>query len=65
MVRLIPGVLSSESLEEESFSHALERKKEYPQYSRPEIFREKQVPEILLSGDQKKIHLWKKEHISE
>jgi tRNA (guanine37-N1)-methyltransferase len=38
VVRLIPGVISPESLEEESFSKALGRKKEYAQYSRPEIF---------------------------
>jgi tRNA (guanine37-N1)-methyltransferase len=65
VVRLIPGVLSEESLREESFSSLLDRKKEYPQYSRPETFRDLSVPEILLSGDQKKIQDWKKEHTSE
>ena len=38
IVRLIPGVLSTESLREESFSTGLGRKKEYPQYSRPEVY---------------------------
>jgi tRNA (guanine37-N1)-methyltransferase len=38
IVRLIPGVLSIESLKEESFSSDLSGKKEYPQYSRPETF---------------------------
>ncbi len=59
VVRLIPGVLSPSSLEEESYSIALGRKKEYPQYSRPEVFEEKKVPEILVSGDPKKIKEWK------
>ena len=49
VVRLIPGVLSPESLEEESFSEKLGGKKEYPQYSRPEHFKELSVPSILLS----------------
>ncbi len=38
MVRLIPGVISEDSLHEESYSEALDGKKEYPQYSRPQIF---------------------------
>ena len=38
VVRLLPGVLSEESLKEESFSDALSGKKEYPQYTRPEHF---------------------------
>jgi tRNA (guanine37-N1)-methyltransferase len=38
IVRLIPGVLSTESLSEESFSLGLDRQKEYPQYSRPEVY---------------------------
>jgi tRNA (guanine37-N1)-methyltransferase len=62
MVRLIPGVLSEESLREESFSHELMRKKEYPQYSRPEIFEDIRVPEALLSGDKKRIQQWKQEN---
>lgn len=59
IVRLIPGVLSPESLREESFSEELKGKKEYPQYSRPEIFEDLAVPSILLSGDLKKIQEWK------
>jgi tRNA (guanine37-N1)-methyltransferase len=38
MVRLIPGVITKESKDEDSFSDAFDGKKEYPQYSRPEIF---------------------------
>ncbi len=63
IVRLLPWVLSEESLKEESFSLELEGKKEYPQYSRPEKFEEKVVPAILLSWDQKKIQAWKMSHI--
>jgi tRNA (guanine37-N1)-methyltransferase len=63
VVRLLPGVLSVESLEEESYALKLYGKKEYPQYSRPENFENHRVPTILLSGDQKKIHLWKQEHL--
>lgn len=59
IVRLIPWVLSQESLEEESFSPGLERKKEYPQYSRPEVFENIRVPEVLLSWDKKRIQQWK------
>lgn len=60
IVRLIPGVLSEESLEDESFSVKIWRKKEYPQYSRPEEFEGIRVPEVLLSWDHKKISEWKK-----
>lgn len=44
--RYIPGVLSEDSTKEETFSNGL---LEYPQYTRPEIFLGKQVPEVLLS----------------
>jgi tRNA (guanine37-N1)-methyltransferase len=39
------------------------RKKEYPQYSRPEIFEDISVPQVLLSGDQKKIKQWKEQNL--
>lgn len=57
--RLIDGVISGESLEEESFSQ--ENLLEYPHYTRPEVFREVRVPEILLSGHHKKISEWRME----
>ena len=44
--RFVPGVLSEESTKEESFTNNL---LEYPQYTRPEIFLEEKVPEVLLS----------------
>lgn len=57
--RLIPGVLNNEdSAQTESFSNNL---LEYPQYTRPEIFMDKKVPEILLSGHHAKIELWREE----
>jgi tRNA (guanine37-N1)-methyltransferase len=54
--RLIDGVISSESLEEESFSDGF---LEYPQYTRPEIFRGDTVPEVLLSGHHENIRRWR------
>lgn len=59
VARLIPGVLGNESsAEEESFFNDL---LEYPQYTRPEVWHNKKVPEILLSGDHRKIALWRLE----
>lgn len=63
IVRLIPGVVGNDaSLHEESFSEALEGKPEYPQYTRPADFMGYKVPEILLSGDHKKIAEWRKKN---
>lgn len=57
--RLVPGVLGdSESLVEESFSGPL---LEYPQYTRPREFMTFKVPEVLFSGDPKKIRAWQKD----
>lgn len=61
VVRLIPGVVGNDkSLHEESFSEALEGKPEYPQYTRPFDFMGYKVPDVLLSGDPKKIKEWRK-----
>ncbi len=82
VTRLIPGVIKAESLLEESFQilplnkgelegvEKGETLKEYPQYTRPEIFEytEKgkkkilKVPSVLLSGDHKKIKEWREAH---
>ena len=62
MVRMIPWVLNTESILEESFSSQLNRETEYPQYSRPEHFEWHSVPKILLSWDKKKIEKWKNEN---
>ena len=62
VVRLIPGVLGKEeSLEEESFSPSTGSGLEYPQYTRPEDWRGKKVPEILLSGNHAEIAKWRQE----
>ena len=63
IVRLIPGVINEKSHKEDSFSIAFDRKREYPQYSRPEIFEWKSVPETLLSWDHKKIEIWKRDNL--
>ncbi len=56
--RLIPGVLGSEfSNLEESFSDGL---LEYPQYTRPRVFKGLEVPEILLSGNHEQIRKWRR-----
>lgn len=55
--RYIEGVLKDDSTKEESFSQGL---LEYPQYTRPEIFEGKQVPEVLLSGHHKNIDKWRR-----
>jgi tRNA (guanine37-N1)-methyltransferase len=61
IARQIPGVLGKdESAAEESFSKNLERKKEYPHYTRPEEFRGMKVPDVLLSGNHKEIEQWRK-----
>jgi tRNA (guanine37-N1)-methyltransferase len=59
VVRLLPGALGDEdSAKDDSFSEGL---LEYPQYTRPEIFRDMKVPDILLSGDHAKIAEWRKQ----
>lgn len=57
--RLVPGVLNNdESAEIESFHDNL---LEYPQYTRPEVYRDKRVPEVLLSGHHKNIETWRRQ----
>jgi tRNA (guanine37-N1)-methyltransferase len=58
-VRLVPGVLGAEaSPEDESFSHGL---LEYPQYTRPQSFEGREVPEVLLRGNHAEIARWRRE----
>jgi tRNA (guanine37-N1)-methyltransferase len=60
VIRLVPGVLGDpESLAQES--HNVEGELEYPQYTRPRVFRGMEVPEVLLSGNHEKIAAWRKE----
>lgn len=68
LVRHVPGVLGDErSSQEETFSKALDGGLEYPQYTRPEVFKDPQtgrqlkVPEVLLTGHHADIEKWRKE----
>lgn len=78
IARLVPGVIKNESLKEESFSMQAKSSElkakniEYPQYTRPEVFtykdasgkiRSLKVPNVLLSGDHKKIKQWRDKHV--
>jgi len=57
VLRLLPGVLGNkESIVDESFENGL---LEYPQYTKPQIWQENNVPEVLLSGDHAKIKDWR------
>ena len=57
ILRLLPGVLGNEqSKKDETFENGL---LEYPQYTKPQIWEEKSVPEVLLSGDHNKIKDWR------
>lgn len=60
--RLIPGVIQQESTLHESFSTPI---LEYPQYTRPPVFKKSAVPDILLSGDHQKIIDWRKKEAFE
>jgi tRNA (guanine37-N1)-methyltransferase len=63
VVRLLAGALGDEdSPKDESFSAGL---LEYPQYTRPEVFRDMRVPEVLLSGDHAKIAEWRRQQAVE
>lgn len=62
-VRLIPGVLGKiESTVDESFEGDL---LEYPQYTRPRVWEEREIPDVLLSGDHGRIARWRKEMAEE
>ena len=57
ILRLVPGILGNEkSVYEESFENRL---LEYPQYTKPQLWEEKNVPDVLLSGDHSKIKDWR------
>ena len=58
-VRLLPGVMGSEiSPREESFEHGL---LEYPHYTKPRVWRNMEVPEVLLSGHHEKVRAWRRD----
>ena len=57
-VRLLPGVVGrAEAIAEESFAESL---LEYPQYTRPQLWRGRAVPEVLVSGDHRRIRDWRR-----
>lgn len=58
IVRFLPGSINPRSHTDESFEKGL---LEYPQYTRPEIFKKRKVPQILLSGNHKEITRWREE----
>ncbi len=58
LARFVEGVISKESLENESFSQGL---LEYPQYTRPQEFMGLSVPDVLVSGNHKEVEKWRKE----
>ncbi|HBG78323.1 MAG TPA: tRNA (guanosine(37)-N1)-methyltransferase TrmD [Phycisphaerales bacterium] len=63
VVRLLPGALGDdESSADESFSDGL---LEYPQYTRPEVFRDMKVPDVLLSGNHAEIEKWRRQQAIE
>lgn len=62
VARLVPGVIQAESLEEESFEGDV---LEYPQYTRPAVFRGVPVPPVLLSGDHARIREWRRRQAAE
>ncbi len=56
--RLVPGVMgNADSADDESFSHGL---LEYPQFTKPAVFRDMEVPEVLRSGDHGRIERWRR-----
>lgn len=65
LARLVPGVLGKEeSHQEESFSKALDRKKEYPHYTRPATYKGMDVPDVLRSGNHKEIEKWRRDNLT-
>jgi tRNA (guanine37-N1)-methyltransferase len=62
VLRLLPGAIDDQSTLEESFSHGL---LEYPQYTRPPVFREMAVPDILTSGHHGAVAAWRHEQALE
>jgi len=57
VVRQLPGALKQESVQDESFAQG---RLDAPQYTRPEIWRERAVPPVLLSGDHARIEQWRR-----
>ena len=56
VLRLLPGAIEAASLEDESFARGL---LEYPQYTRPAVFAERGVPDVLVSGNHGEVRRWR------
>lgn len=63
VVRLLPGIMGkAETLDEESFQSGL---LEYPQYTRPQVWEGREIPEVLTSGHHKRVAQWRREKAEE
>jgi tRNA (guanine37-N1)-methyltransferase len=60
VIRLIPGVLGDEASAADE-SHSEDGRLEYPQYTRPRVYRGLEVPKVLLSGNHQAIAAWRRE----
>jgi len=58
VMRLLPGAIDPASVQEESFAQGI---LEYPQYTRPPVYRGREVPEVLLSGDHGAVARWRRD----
>lgn len=64
VTRLLPGALGNkESAHQDSFTKALDGKREYPHYTKPRVFRGLKVPAVLLTGNHKKIMEWREKRL--
>ena len=61
ITRLIPGVINEQSYLEDSFSYKDNYLLDYPTYTKPRVYEKMEVPEVLLSGDHKRIEEYRKE----
>ena len=62
VVRLLPGVLGGGTEATAIESYSTEAELEYPQYTRPEVFRGQSVPSVLLSGNHQLVRQWRQDH---
>ena len=60
VIRLVPGVLGDEQSAADE-SHSEDGRLEYPQYTRPRVFRGLEVPDVLLSGNHAAVAKWRRE----
>jgi len=63
ITRLIDGVITDNSSQFDSYSKEFDRKREYPNYTRPQEFKNMKVPDVLVNGNHKEIEKWRKENL--